>query len=281
MGDLLTRAKDLSGVFAGASAVLYVFGYLVVRSRSRALGTDPDFAVIDQAYVFAGARLLIITLVAFLLVAPIVVGLHHAARRIVPVLPVALRRIFQILAALTLGILSLTQLSYVLGSDGLLACSGPAARPNEFFRTAVLGQSYYGLGFVVLGTGAAALSIAWLWEHRRSAGATGLLSLLLVTVVALQVLLLPLQVGAYYPDLKIRELAHAPSGLTGVAAPLWLIDRGSDRVVLLTRNADNRFALVNIKIETLDGIATTGRQLDEILQHGELACSAASSSRSD
>ncbi len=105
--------------------------------------------------------------------------------------------------------------------------------------------------------------------------------MIMAIVFVLQVLLLPLQVGAYYPDLKAQELAQAPASLNGVSPPLWSVDRGSDRVVLLIRNRDNRFALVKVKTEAVDGIATTVRRLDEILQHGEPACSAASSSRSD
>jgi hypothetical protein len=281
MEPLLKRAKEICGLFAGASAVLYIFGYLVVRSRSHALGTDPDLALIEETYVFAGARFAIITTVALLLTAPFMAGLYYAARRIIPALPAAAQWTVQFLAALALGLLVLRQLFFVLRPDGILACGDPTALQNRYLRAVLLENSFRGFGLVLLGTGAAALSAAWLWQNRRAARRPGLPLLIMAVVLVLQVLLLPLQVGAYYPDLKTQELAQAPASLTGVSPPLWIIDRGSDRVVLLIRNRDNRFALVKVKSEAVDGIATISKQLDEILQHGEPACSVASSSRSD
>ncbi|MBV8457519.1 MAG: hypothetical protein JO122_12985, partial [Acetobacteraceae bacterium] len=82
VGALVGRLKDLSGIFAGAGAVLYALGFLMVRARSRALvGTHPEFSLIDQAYVFAGIQAVVITTIAFLITAPIVIGLYRAARR--------------------------------------------------------------------------------------------------------------------------------------------------------------------------------------------------------
>jgi hypothetical protein len=281
MEPLLKRAKELSGLLAGAGAMLYVFGYLVVRSQSHALGTDADLALIKETYVFAGARFAITTTIALLVTAPFVAGLYYAAKRIIPALPAAMQWTVQFLAALALGLLVLTQLSLVLQPEGILTCGDPTAMQNRFLRAVLVEDSYRGLGLVLLGTGAAALSTAWLWEHSRAARPPRLPRMIVAIVIVLQVLLLPLQVGTYYPDLKAQELAQAPAGLNGVLPPLWIIVRGSDRAVLLIRNQDNRFALVQVKTDALDGIPITIRHLDKILQHGEPACSAASSSRSD
>lgn len=282
MGELITRIKDLSGTFAAASAVLYAIGFLVVRSRSRSLvGTHPEFPLIDQAYVFAGIQFAMISMIALLVAAPIVVALYRGARCLPSLLPARVIGVLRGAAALTLAILTLGLLFAVLTCDGIFAC-GMSAQPRlGFVRDAVLGRNSFGVFAVVLGTGLTALSVAWLWEHRVSASPVRLLTLVLVITVALQSVLLPLQVGAFFHNLGTQELAHAPNGLSDLAPPLWIVDRGADRTVLLALGSDRRFAIVTVKNEALDGIATTGRLFDDILKHGDLACSAASKPHSE
>ena len=41
------------------SFVLYVFGYLAVRFHLTAIGVGTDLAVLDERYLFAGARFLV------------------------------------------------------------------------------------------------------------------------------------------------------------------------------------------------------------------------------
>jgi hypothetical protein len=44
--------RNFGIVLSGLLGLAYACGYLVLRARSLALGTDPGFAFIDQAYVF-------------------------------------------------------------------------------------------------------------------------------------------------------------------------------------------------------------------------------------
>src|SRR5215470_17390350 len=62
--DLVENAKNVGIVLTSASAASYASGYLALRSRAHALGTDPGFTLLDQAYVFAGFRFTLSTLVA-------------------------------------------------------------------------------------------------------------------------------------------------------------------------------------------------------------------------
>jgi len=61
--DIHTKVKDLMGGWASyvavGSFVLYVFGYLAIRFHLTALGIGTDLAVLDERYMFAGAKFLI------------------------------------------------------------------------------------------------------------------------------------------------------------------------------------------------------------------------------
>ena len=61
--EIAETAKNAGVVLTALSGAAYACGYLVVRARARALGTDPGFALIDQAYVFAGFRFVLMLLV--------------------------------------------------------------------------------------------------------------------------------------------------------------------------------------------------------------------------
>ena len=60
-------SKTAGLVLTTVSGAGYACGYLVMRGRAYALGTDPGFSLIDQAYVWAGIRLLLMLLFAVLL----------------------------------------------------------------------------------------------------------------------------------------------------------------------------------------------------------------------
>ena len=281
MTELLGRIKDLGGILAGASAALYAFGFLVARARSRALvGAHPEFALIDQAYVFAGIQFAVITVIALLVTAPLVIALHRSARWIAPHLPESLRQIFRLICVLLLVSCTLGLLVAASAADGVFACGASSKPQFGFVRGAVLGQNDFGVLAVVLGTDVTALTGLWLWENRASAGPTRLLPLVLVVTIALQGFLLPLQIGAYFFDPGTQALAHVPSGVRDLSLPLWIVDRGPEKTVLLSGAGDAGFSLVTVKNDALDGIARTGSALSDILGYREIRCPAASSLRS-
>ena len=62
------------------SGAAYGCGYLALRARAHALGTDPGFALIDQAYVFAGFRFVLALLFALLVMTPLLLVLDVIGR---------------------------------------------------------------------------------------------------------------------------------------------------------------------------------------------------------
>src|SRR6187397_1427807 len=69
--EAVETAKNVGVLLTAGSGVAYACGYLVVRGRAHALGTDPGFTLLDQSYVFAGFRFVLITLFALLLASPL------------------------------------------------------------------------------------------------------------------------------------------------------------------------------------------------------------------
>src|SRR5437762_10764590 len=79
--EIAESAKNAGIVLTVLSSAAYACGYLVVRARARALGTDPGFALVDQAYMFAGFRFVLTLLFAFMLTAPLLLLLRSVGRR--------------------------------------------------------------------------------------------------------------------------------------------------------------------------------------------------------
>ena len=85
-----------------------------------------------------------------------------------------------------------------------------------------------------------------------------LLGAALTLILALLIVLLPVQHGVFHADRTARRLDGAPQGASGLAPPVWVVDRTADRVTLLGRGADGQARLVALKADQLDGVAVVG-----------------------
>src|SRR3954470_21074487 len=74
--------KEFGSVLGALSACGYMAGYFSLRARARALGTDPGFKLVEEAYVFAGFRLLFVALVVLIVTAPLVFAMRVIAQRV-------------------------------------------------------------------------------------------------------------------------------------------------------------------------------------------------------
>ena len=81
IAGLAESAKNAAIVLTSLSGAAYACGYLVVRARARALGIDPGFALVDQAYVFAGFRFVLVLLISLLVSVPALLLLRWLAGR--------------------------------------------------------------------------------------------------------------------------------------------------------------------------------------------------------
>ena len=71
IAGLAESVKNSAIVLTSLSGAAYACGYLAVRARARALGVDPGFALVDQAYVFAGFRFVLVLLISLLVSVPV------------------------------------------------------------------------------------------------------------------------------------------------------------------------------------------------------------------
>lgn len=261
---LLEAAKNVGVVLTSSAALAYAAGYLALRARAHALGTDPGFALVDQTYVFAGFRFTLQTLVALLCILPPLMLIRAAARWISALLKQRFRKATAWVAALTLAALTLASLTTLeveavllgnarLGHDAL----------DRLLTPSILGEGSVGTMITLGATLTAALSVLWFYTRVVSptSGAEPIggapLTCVLAVVALLQLILLPVQHGVFYADRNGRALARIPDGVTGVLPPVWLLDRGTDRASLFARAPDGKLCLLTIKVDALDGIPVT------------------------
>ena len=271
VSNLAENAKSLGIVLTSASAVSYASGYLALRSRAHALGTDPGFTLLDQAYVFAGFRFAVITLVALVVTSPLLILVNLIAARLARVTTPEHLEIFARLGAVALAILTLASFS-TLSIEGALLEGGSAQYTGltRFFVAGVLGSNNAGVLVVLIATATTTVTLLWLRGRFRQTRGGDPLTLGLVVIAALQLVLLPMQYGIFFADRTARVLDRPPDGLIDVAPTAWLLDRGPDRATLLVRQPDRHFVLITLKTDKLDGIAVTGtRSIAEIVSGGD------------
>jgi hypothetical protein len=251
--EIVESAKNAGVVLTVLSGAAYACGYLVVRARARALGTDPGFALIDQAYVFAGFRFVLMLLFALLLTAPLLLLLRWVGR-LASMLPQGQLCALEAIAALSAG--AATIWAYVATTS----VSGVLLAPSSgWLADAALERNNYGVLMVLATTALGAAILLWFDAHFARAGGFDPLGAILLLISVLLLVLLPMQHGVFHADRSARQLDRVPEGVTGLAQPIWLVDRGtSDRVVLYGHTADGQARLVTLKAEKLDGIAVTG-----------------------
>lgn len=265
MADLVTTLREKVHAVAveGAaytalgSVCLYLQGYLVLRFHLTTVGISAELYVLDERYLFAGAKFLLYLLTTLpslvllgLLCAGLLVGVLALASRLLPGTTVALGRRGRRLRAWCWHPLRLPLLGNILAvlmvqlvmrecfvfSNLLLAPSLPSSWLGAILRTP--SEGLRGVYFAML-VAATALS-AWLfWCSRRCGPRPGWsqgLHALLGLLVAVQGVLLPVNYGILIADKTMPRVANL--GEQKMAAPeqtAWLVWEGKDHLTYLLR----------------------------------------------
>lgn len=251
--DIVTYAKNTAAVLATLSTLAYSSGYLVLRARAHALGTDPAFTLVDEGYVFAGFRFLFITLVVLLTLAPLVLAIRSATLWFVNRIPAHLVYPAQLLSLCLLALVTIMTLKILSVSGSLLQDSsmGPS---SSVLQEAIIGrQPAISLLLTFLTVLLATLSVLWLLRARLS-NDNGPFVWVLGVVASIQIFMLPIYHGALFADRKVRVLAASPDAVQGLSAPLGIVDRTSKHFTLLGRDAAGNRRLTTIKLDDLNGI---------------------------
>jgi hypothetical protein len=248
--DFVEQAKGAAVVLTSLSGVAYACGYLAVRARARAIGADPGFLLVDQAYVFAGFRFVVLLMLSLLIAAPALLTLRWLAARALPTAAGPL-------AALEWGAIAVAAVATLWAYLVTTRVNGVLLAPSSDWaaRAALEGGGASGFLFTLGATAGAAALLLWTRAHFRRAGALDPLGAALALVCGLLIVLLPVEHGVFHADRTARRLDGAPAGLGGLAVPIWVVDRTADRVTLLGRGADGRLKLAAVKADALDGVA--------------------------
>jgi hypothetical protein len=272
-GNFVEGARDLGLVLTSFSGLTYAGGYLVMRGRANALGTDPGFTLVDQSYVLAGFRFAVVTVIALVVVAPLVMLVTSAARRWCAKAGRGARRLLEWIGIVALAVLTLQSFS-TLEVRSVLLDAG-AARAGGFrgaVAASVLGLNDVGVLITLAATFVATMTVLWARARMAESGSGDAAARILLLLAFVQLALLPIQHGIFYADRNARMLSRIPEGVSGVVPPVWVLDRGAERASLLAHSATGEFCLVTVKVDALDGIAVSKTEsIAEIVQAKETA----------
>lgn len=259
--DLNQRIKALGGDWTKYTVVgsflLYVLGYLSLRFHLTAIGIGTDLAVLDERYLFAGARFLVYlgASVPIVVVILLPMGLIvWAAIRLTP------KRIGErgrawVLQPTRLVVLGIVFTVIVIQAvmrqpflfSNLLLARDLSAGPDWLAR--LLLDDRLMLIYFSLLVAACAVPIAILArlrnaeaQDRPAAFATGLLACL----AAVQVLLLPINYGILVADKTMARVATLGERSLGDGEEAWLVWEGKDGVTFLVRDQNRKRTLVTV-----------------------------------
>jgi hypothetical protein len=259
--ELGERIKELGSNWTTytlvGSFLLYVVGYLTVRFHLTALGIGTDLAVLDERYVFTGARFLVYLVSSvpiIVLVALPVSALIWALGKVLPeparwrgawIMHPARLTAFGIVFAVAM--IQLVMRQCFIFSDLLLARELP--REPAWLAALLLDGRFMPLYFCAI-VAASAVPIAILIALRNipAEGAAAFARGLLAFLAAVQVLLLPINYGMLIVDKMLPRVVSLGAKKTlapGDAA--WLVWEGKDGVTFLVQSeAQHRRSLLTL-----------------------------------
>ena len=257
MADLLhelnERVKALAGDWSKytlvGSFLLYVVGYLTLRFHLTAIGIGTDLAVLDERYLFTGARFLVYLVSAvpnIVLLALPFAALAWLVHRAIPAGARAAARAWLTRPGLAVvagivfcvAMIQLVMRQCFLFSNLLLAPRLPA-EPAWLARIA-LDERLAPLYFSAL-VAACAVPLAILWALRgapvaSAAGAFG--RGLLAFLAGVQLLLLPINYGVLISDKSLPRVAAVGERPVAEGEEAWLVWEGKDGVTFLVASRD-------------------------------------------
>lgn len=252
--EIMDLAKNTAAVLGTVTTIAYGSGYLALRARAHALGTDPAFTLVDEGYVFAGFRFLFVTLLCLLLLIPVIIIVRMVASWLLN-LQFVDKHIHSIqwLGLVLLAIAAIVTFKVFSAKGLLLQQSDANALQAALYEVISGGQPAMSLLLTLSAVLLATLSILWLQKVYLSGG-NSLLACVLGIVVSIQIFMLPVFHGVLLADRNVRVLAGCPDSVKGIMAPMGIVDRTIKHVTILGRDAFGKNRLVTVKLDDLNGI---------------------------
>lgn len=257
--DFTDRVKALGSDWTKYSVVgsfvLYVLGYLALRFHLTAIGVGTDLSVLDERYLFTGARFAVYLVAAvpsiLLVAAPLAVvawgisevpGVRRALVRWWLAAPAAFG-LFAIVFAVV-AIQFVMRQCFVIAN--LLLAPALPAQP-AWLVGLLLDDGLMPLYFSGL-VAACAVPLIALAALRNVEGHGGLpiVKGLLAFLTAVQLLLLPINYGVLIVDKTLPRVAAVGDKAMAAGDEAWLVWEGKDGVTYLVRSANGKRVLVTV-----------------------------------
>jgi hypothetical protein len=243
---------SISAYTAAGSFALYLLGYVTLRFQLTALGVVSDLPVLDERYLFAGARFLVYLVTAV----PIALLLGAPLLLIYPLLRRRFRAWSEVRSAALAGTIFSLLFIQLVARKCFQFMDAPLLRKDlhgDAWLRAVLLDETGGLESIffsalLLGIGVSAcFLIAARQSRTRRPGTEALLGFLL----AVQVLLLPVNYAVVIATGRLARME-----ISGTSDPAWLVWEGTQTVTYLV-HGDHR-ALITIPRSELKQLSITG-----------------------
>ena len=269
--DLGDRVKALGNDWTKYSVVgsfvLYVVGYLTLRFHLTALGVGTDLAVLDERYLFTGARFAVYLVAAIpsvlLMAAPValivwalseVATVRRTFMRWWLAQPVALGVFGVIFAVLAIQLV----MRQCFAIANLLLAPTQPIQPS-WLAGLLLDDRLLPLYFSAL-VAACAVPLIILAALRTvdGRGSLTIVKGLLGFLAAVQVLLLPINYGVLIVDKTLPRVAAVGDTPMAGADEAWLVWEGKDGVTYLVRSANATRTLLTIPRSEIKRTAIVG-----------------------
>ena len=261
--ELNERIKALGGDWTKYTVVgsflLYVVGYLALRFHLTAIGVGTDLAVLDERYLFTGARFVVYLVSAVPSVVLVALPVTAIAWAVYRLLPEAARVgawdwVMRPTRLALLGIVfAVIMIQFVMRQcfvfSNLLLARDLPSEPG-WLVTLLLDDGLMPVYFSAL-VAACAVPLAILWALRKAeapGGPGGFAKGLLAFLAAVQVLLLPVNYGVLIVDKALPRVAALGKEPLADGQDAWLVWEGKEGVTFLVRSRErNRRALVTMR----------------------------------
>ncbi len=261
--DVVGWFKGLAGGWSRytvvGSFVLYVLGYLVLRFHLTALGLATDLTIVDERYLFTGARFLVYLAATV----PVSLVIAYAVWQLWRLLPARVAAVF--LTPTFSIIFSVLMIQLVMRQCfliGNLLLAGDLSRMPSWLVSLLIDDTYLLLFFSVL-VAACALPIATLILTRDQAVPPvkrGVLAFL----ATVQVLLVAVNYGYLVVDKTLPRVAAMGDTALPSGTDAWLVWEGERGVTFLTCDANRRRSLLTLPKAKIDRTEVIG--FDPILR---------------
>lgn len=274
--DIKAKLQSFAGSWASyatlGSFALYVLGYLALRFHLTVLGIGTDLRVLDERYLFTGAKFVVylvssipsVILVVMLLA--IVLGVLYLIYALIAKSSTKVKNAGRSIGKLVSGpvflaltgiVLSVSLIQFVMRqcyffSNLLLAKS--ISHANFDLESLLIGGAKIGPGpffsCLVAGTLTTATLLVCARAQTTLSRAAKILIALLIFLVAVQFLLLPVNYGVFIMDkemAKVKDLGDEKPLPDGTDA--WLVWEGTDGVTFLVQNSSKNEQTGKVEIK--------------------------------